>query len=244
MQIIKLESIDSTNRYAFEELDIARTEEFTIAWTSNQYAGRGQVGNTWFSEPGKNLCLSIVFYPEFLNPAHQFMLTKALSLATVKFLRQYIKDYSVKIKWPNDIYAGEQKIVGMLIENKIIGSTFKKAVGGIGININQTEFNSLAGNPTSIKLHTGVTYELEPLIEELREFIKQYYQLLTDNKDNELNEEYLENLLFFNELRTYEYQGTQIQGTITGVDEYGFLEIETNKREIIKCDLKEIRYFF
>lgn len=242
MKIIRLNSVDSTNRYASEELDFSDTEEFTVVWTSNQYAGRGQVGNTWLSEPEKNLCFSIVLYPCFLDPSHQFMLTKVLSLATLRFLQQYIHNIPVKIKWPNDIYVGTQKIVGMLSENKIIGNKFARAVFGIGVNINQTAFSPLAGNPTSLALQTGKRYDLEPLVEELRGHIRKYYQLLSEDKIEQLDKEYLENLLFINELRAYEYNGKQIQATIKGVDEYGFLEIETASKEILKCDLKEIKY--
>ena len=242
MKIIRLDSVDSTNRYASEELDFSTTEEFTAVWTSNQYAGKGQAGNVWVSEPGKNLCFTIVFYPVFLNPAHQFMLTKVLSLGTLRFLQQYICNAPIKIKWPNDIYVGSRKIVGMMSENKIIGHTLARTISGIGVNINQTEFSSLAGNPTSIALHAKKTYELEPLVEELRTYIRNYYQLLLENKIEQLDREYLENILFIDELRPYEYNGEEINGTIKGVDEYGFLEIETDKNELLKCDLKEIKY--
>ena len=115
-----------------------------------QYAGRGQVGTQWESEKGKNLTASILLYPSFISPTNQFNLSIAVSLGIRDALHNILKQ-EVWIKWPNDIYVNNKKIGGILIENILQGSTWKYAIIGIGINVNQTAFSTDAKNPTSIR---------------------------------------------------------------------------------------------
>jgi BirA family biotin operon repressor/biotin-[acetyl-CoA-carboxylase] ligase len=153
-------SLDSTNNVALSRLlDIPSG---TVIAAREQTAGRGQRGNTWFTEPGKNLTFSIVLKPEGLAAGDAHLLNYLASVAVAEFLDGY--GVSCCIKWPNDIYIGRKKICGILVENSLSGGCVAASVIGIGININQTQFPQLA-NATSLGLVTGREYVLEDCLE-------------------------------------------------------------------------------
>jgi BirA family biotin operon repressor/biotin-[acetyl-CoA-carboxylase] ligase len=163
MHIIKLDEATSTNTVAAEMGDAA--SHGTAVWALTQSAGRGQRGNTWEAEPGKNLTFSVVLRPTFIAAARQFELSMLVSLAIVRVLQKYLRK-DVSIKWPNDIYVGDMKICGILIENSLSGSSIDRSIVGVGLNVNQTAFVSNAPNPVSMTQITGETYNLEALVNE------------------------------------------------------------------------------
>ena len=144
-------SIDSTNLQAHRELGDAPEGSVWVA--DFQTAGRGQRGNTWESGAGKNLLFTVLLRPDFLHVAKQFAISQITALAIVKYLET--KGLSPKIKWPNDIYIGDKKICGILIEHTVAGVNLSASILGIGININQTQFCSDAPNPISLLLALG-----------------------------------------------------------------------------------------
>ena len=127
-----------------------------------QTAGRGQTGNGWESEKGKNLLCSILVESRKTKDKRLFDFNVAVSVAVRRVLGE-----GFTIKWPNDIYYGDKKVAGILIENVIIGSEVKYSIAGIGLNVNQTEFCSDAPNPISLKQITGMDYDLEELMEQV-----------------------------------------------------------------------------
>ncbi|MCM1066141.1 MAG: biotin--[acetyl-CoA-carboxylase] ligase [Muribaculaceae bacterium] len=121
-----------------------------------QTAGRGQRGNSWEAEPGKNLTFSQLLRPSRLPAARQFELSMAVSLAIAEAIDGLLPEgVCTSIKWPNDIYIGTGKVCGILIENKLAGALIERSIAGIGINVNQQIFLSDAPNPTSIIMHNG-----------------------------------------------------------------------------------------
>jgi len=149
MEIIKIESTDSTSSHL---AGIAEgCAHGTAVMARVQTAGRGQRGNSWEAEPGMNITLSLLLRPEGLEPARQFIISQAVSLAIVEMLDNFIGADAVSIKWPNDIYVNDSKIAGILIENVISGSAISRSIVGVGLNVNQTEFLSDAPNPVSLK---------------------------------------------------------------------------------------------
>lgn len=150
------DTIDSTNSEALRRLP--ELPSGTVLAAREQTAGRGQRGNTWFTEPGKNLTFSIVLKPEGLKAGEAHLLNYLASVTVAEFLEGY--GVSCCIKWPNDIYVGRKKICGILVENSLSGGRVAASVIGIGININQKEFPQLA-NATSLSLATGREYVLE-----------------------------------------------------------------------------------
>ena len=158
--LLWLESVHSTNTWALERLP--EIPSGTLIAAREQTAGRGQRGNTWFTEPGKNLTFSLVLKPEGLKAGDAHLLNYLASVAVAEFLQGY--GVSCCIKWPNDIYVGRKKICGILVENSLSGGCVAASVIGIGININQTQFPQLA-NATSLSLVTGKEYVLEECLE-------------------------------------------------------------------------------
>jgi len=132
-----------------------------------QTAGRGQRGNSWESEPGRNLTFSLLLRPHTLGPAQAFRMSMLVAIAVAEWLGSEMPGLHATVKWPNDIYIGDRKICGILIENSFVGQQFDHAIVGIGINVNQTIFRSDAPNPVSMAMLTGRTYPLEPLLSRL-----------------------------------------------------------------------------
>ena len=134
-------------------------------YTGYQTAGRGQTGNSWESEADKNLLCSILLPPR----QNLFELNVAVSVAVHRMINcQFsIVNSQLTIKWPNDIYFGDKKVAGILIENAIIGNEIKYSIAGIGLNVNQTEFVSDAPNPVSLKQITGKDYDIHELMKQL-----------------------------------------------------------------------------
>ena len=139
-------------------------EDGVVVVTDYQTAGRGCGTNTWESERGKNLLFSLLIHPSDISANEQFRITEAVSVALCQTLQAYINN-RVEIKWPNDIYVGDKKICGILIENRLQGNTIKESIIGIGLNVNQTVFKSDAPNPVSIRQLTGKETDLEELLQ-------------------------------------------------------------------------------
>ncbi len=180
---------------------------FTV-YTFHQTAGRGQAGNAWESEPGKNLSFSTLVHIHTIEEASRLNMLVPLAVVRVllkvkgqrstaqQIVRSAVQERKVKeeftIKWPNDIYWGDKKVAGLLNENVIIGNRIAYAVAGIGVNVNQTQFLSGAPNPVSLKQITGQTYELEPMIDAIVAEMEQLLPLLQDYEA--LKREYMAHL--------------------------------------------------
>ena len=140
-------------------------------YTAFQTAGRGQAGNGWESEEGKNLLCSILLPPR----KNLFEMNVLVSVVVHRFLGD---EYT--IKWPNDIYWQDKKVAGILIENAIIGNEVKYSIAGIGLNVNQTEWKSDAPNPVSLKQITRINYDLEELMYYLMDEFDEDMKMTTD----------------------------------------------------------------
>jgi BirA family transcriptional regulator, biotin operon repressor / biotin---[acetyl-CoA-carboxylase] ligase len=242
--IIRLEETASTNRYASELLNANYTiAEGTVILANDQQSGRGAGDNKWESEKGKNLTLSIVLYPAFLQLEKQFMINKLASLSVYDMIVKLLEGKrNVKVKWPNDIYVDNKKISGTLIENAIVGNTFRYAILGIGININQEVFRSDAPNPVSLKNITGKDHDLQECLAILCSSLDSRYAQLKNSEERMLNENYLSALLRMNETALYIHKGQMITAKITGLDVQGKLLLEKNDGQMIDCDFKEIEF--
>lgn len=176
MNSIWLDSIDSTNSEALRHLPELLSGTVIVA--REQTAGRGQRGNTWFTEPGQNLTFSIVLKDLKLPAAEAHLLNYLASVAVSEFLDGY--GVRCSVKWPNDIFVGRSKICGILVENSLSGGEVASSVIGIGININQKEFPQLS-NATSLFRQTGKEYDIKECLDAfLRAFVNNLV-LLTDS---------------------------------------------------------------
>jgi len=170
---LHLEEIRSTNTWVLEQLASGKAlADGTVVWTKRQTAGRGQVGNSWESEADKNISFSVLLCPTFVAPRDQFIISEIAALAVSDVIA------GSTIKWPNDIYIGDEKVCGILIENQLHGMTLAYSVLGIGINVNQEKWIGNAPNPTSLKLAFGREFLPEDVLRQVVERILHRYQLL------------------------------------------------------------------
>ena len=172
-----LNRVNSTNIYAMEQLQAKLAEHGAAFFADLQTHGKGQMGKKWASEPGQNLLLSVILNTIQLNMSHQFALSAAIALACFDFLSGYIPS-ELTIKWPNDLYWRDRKAGGILIENQISGGIWTNAIAGMGININQTEFEGIHKKVVSMKQITGENYDPVDLAKSLCKHIQQRYQQL------------------------------------------------------------------
>ena len=243
-RIIRLKETDSTNAYTTRLLEAdTNVEEGTVIVAKHQKAGKGTWDNSWESEKGKNLTISIVLYPTFLLMEKQFIINKVVSLSLFDFLISQIDEKEiVKIKWPNDIYVGNKKISGTLVENAISGRNFQHSIIGIGININQQVFMSDAPNPVSLKNITGKDYDLEQCLSLLCLCLERRYFQLKRREEKLINEQYFSALFRLGEKARYIYKERMIRATITGLTEQGKLLLEKDNGQLIDCDFKEMEF--
>lgn len=237
---IKLASVDSTNNYATKMVSGGGCDEGTVIVAEKQECGRGQMHNSWESEGSKNILVSIVFYPFFLPVQYQFLLSKVVALGVYELVSLYVDN--VTIKWPNDIYVGEQKIAGILIENSIMGYTLGSTVAGVGININQATFKGDAPNPVSLFQLLGREFYIEELLEILFDAIDKWYLLLKSGKHDQINSSYLECLYRKGVLADYCDKTGRYKGTITGISEIGQLEIQPETGQMKTYHFKEVEF--
>ncbi|MCM1449163.1 MAG: biotin--[acetyl-CoA-carboxylase] ligase [Clostridiales bacterium] len=177
MNIVTLPQVDSTSSYLRQSLPDAPAG--TVITTPCQQAGRGQRGNSWEAEPGMNLTFSIMLRPTGIKASGQYAISEAVALAVLDTLAPLVPDSArLAVKWPNDIYYGDDKICGILIENTLRGDTILKSVAGVGVNINQRRFLSDAPNPVSLFQITGREYPLEPLLATMAAAIEKNVELV------------------------------------------------------------------
>lgn len=223
--IVKLTKVDSTNNYLKNLLsNYAPLAEGTVIMADHQIAGRGQQGNTWQSAKGENLTISIYLSPNFLPATHQFELSKAISLAIIDYLTPFFGE-DCKIKWPNDIYVGNYKLGGLLIENTIASGKIKNSVIGIGLNVNQTNFEGLS-HAGSIKNILKRDIDLNVLLKDLCYYIESRYNSLKDKETEKLHMDYLASLFKMNEMAEFRISGKLISGKIVNVSNIGELMVE------------------
>jgi BirA family biotin operon repressor/biotin-[acetyl-CoA-carboxylase] ligase len=239
-ELIFYKSLSSTNNEASVLLRKKEIKEGTVIYTDFQTAGKGQTGNRWESDAGKNLLFSIILYPSSVEPEGQFIISMALSLGICDFTDRYFS--GSKVKWPNDIYIKNDKIAGILIENSIIGDNIENTVAGIGLNINQEDFRGKATNPVSFKLITGEEYDLKSCLSQLlSDLDKRYSQLLYGDR-NLIADDY--NARLYRVMEWHEFRSGEnvFTGRILGVSSSGRLRIVDRKSRVTEFSFREVEF--
>ena len=247
--IIWLDTVDSTNSEAKRR--ILKIDNLSVVSALEQTSGRGQLGNVWTSKAGENLTFSIVlkFADQniWLNVHDQSVINELTSLSVVDFLGTH--GIEAKIKWPNDIYVGNKKICGILIENSLSGSHINHSVIGIGLNINQRNFDVNLLNPISMTQLTGNSYDISECLEELISIFKKYIQRYLHGNGGyaKLRKLYLGQLWRLNEtsrFTTVDKEGNvyEFTGAIRNLSYIGNLIVETEEGELKEFAFKEIGY--
>lgn len=242
MHIIKLSAINSTNDYLKELIAKQVVTNFTVVMSKSQTNGKGQMGSVWISESGKNLTFSVLIRDLIVDIKQLYTLNIVVSLAIISVLEKY-KIPSVKIKWPNDIMSGNHKIGGILIENSFKSDGEVFSIVGIGLNINQIMFKNVP-NASSLKLKTGVDYDLDELLLELCQSIKQFVLIITTQTDFIWNL-YHQKLFKIGIPMAFENKkGEKFMGIIQDVSSEGLLNVLLEDDSIVAFGIKEIKMLY
>lgn len=243
------EELESTNTALVRALSAGENvPNGSVYLTKAQTSGRGQGENHWFSSPGANLTLSVAAYPDHLSVNRLFALNQLSGLAvaeTVKRLLPAEFAASVRVKWPNDIYVGQQKIAGILVQNGLRGSTVSWSVIGIGLNVNETSFpDALQSTATSLALLAGHHFDLENVIAHLFERITANYELTEPGLLRELDHRYHQQLFRLNVPGRYQLAetGENFFAVLRGVNEAGQLRLELAEAGERVFSLREVRH--
>ena len=244
--IIWLDTVDSTNSEAKRR--ILKIDNLSVVSALSQTAGRGQAGNTWESADGENLTFSIILKPSEHGPGlkacDQFIISQITSVSIVEFLK--CCGIEAEIKWPNDIYVRDRKICGILIEHSLKADEIYRSIIGIGLNINQRNFNVTLPNPTSVFLEKGLRFNIYDMLEELmRIFRNNWYNYIDGSaRHADICHSYLD--LLWRKDKPYRYidrkNECEFTGIIRGTGSFGHLIIEKEKGELEEFAFKEISY--
>ncbi len=228
---IELEEVGSTNTWLAE--NSAGLRSLTMVEAISQPLGRGQRGNSWESEPGKNLTVSMLYHPSpEMRAAEQFAISEAVALGVVDALADY--GIEAKIKWPNDIYVGDRKICGILIEHSLLGTQIQHSICGVGLNVNQMKFWSDAPNPVSMAQLSDRTFDRKEVRERLARNLAKRLQA-TDTLEGRtgLHQEFLTRL-WRGDGHLYPFRDTAtgeiFEARIADVEPQGFLLLEPGYR--------------
>jgi BirA family biotin operon repressor/biotin-[acetyl-CoA-carboxylase] ligase len=222
--IIELSEIDSTNNYAMRLIDEGMAEHGMIVRADFQTKGKGQLANLWLAEESKNLLISAIIDTREFAIEKQFFLNAATCLSVAEMLMTNYNIPHVSIKWPNDIYAGDKKIAGILIENSLRGSQWTNAVVGIGLNVNQAVFSDL-NRATSMFNQTQEKQKVKSVFKNLLKILNKHFLKIGNNEDA-LFEAFNQNLYKVNKEIAFTKKNELYKGIVKGVNAFGELEVE------------------
>ena len=231
-KIVHIEETDSTNRWLK-----AHGEGKMVVVADYQTAGKGCGTNSWESERGKNLTFSMLIHPTTIPACQQFRITEVISVAICEVLEQYIGD--VSIKWPNDIYVGDKKICGILIENMLKGEYIRHCIIGIGLNINQKRFVSDAPNPTSMALESGHDFDREEVLQSL---LRHFEQLLAVWDEEAIRKAYRQRLYRKEGMFPYRDKEGDFTASLVDVEDDGHLVLQDAQGQQRRYAFKEVTF--
>ncbi|MCI1786045.1 MAG: biotin--[acetyl-CoA-carboxylase] ligase [Bacteroidales bacterium] len=252
--IIWLDRTDSTNNEA--KRHISDLDNLSVIAAVHQTAGRGQRGNVWKSAEGQNLTFSMILKFAKKNGTEtegkrlprlavkdQFSISEMTTVSITEYLAS--AGINAKIKWPNDIYVGDKKICGILIENTVSDDDVDSSIVGIGLNMNQVSFPAGLMNPVSMTNITHCTYDIrDSLVKLLHTIMNNLKNLADETGRNGLLEKYKSSMYGINENRHYRdcLKGYEFEGKIKGISDDALLIVEMPDGTSNKYAFKEISY--
>lgn len=238
MEIHRYESLSSTNSQLFE-LSKKNAKSWTVIWTSHQTQGKGYSGNSWISEFGKNIAVSVLIKND-LHYSELIYFNQWVCNVICDFLSSYTEDVSVK--WPNDIIIKNKKVCGVLIETHKIDNQLN-IITGIGLNVNQINFDLLL-KAGSLSTQTGQIYNLEEILSGLLTKLKSSYHLIEKREWESIIEKYNSKLFRKDKVSVFKIEDELFNGIIQSVDESGLLNVKLENGSINKFKHKEIELMY
>ena len=237
-QVIKVKSIDSTNNYAAKLLNQTKVPFGTVIMAHYQTNGKGQRNTIWSSNGGDNLLMSVLLDLSFMPSEKIFFLSKSIALAIRAAVVDVIGVES-NLKWPNDVLIDNKKIAGVLIENQWNNSNIVSSVVGVGLNVNQVDFQE-SFSATSLKKITNKNYNVDNILKVLCKKLNKYYnQLASLNFDN-IDIEYHQHLVNYNKFCEFEENNILFNAKVKGVNQQGELMLEFTNGDVKSYELKQI----
>ena len=244
--MIELDEIDSTNSF-LKTYQPLRPVNLILVTAEFQSAGRGQIGNSWEAAKGKNLLFSLLFSPAQLLAQDMFVLSEAIALSVRQAIADALTEHGVcaevSVKWPNDIYVGQKKIAGILIENDLMGRQIGHSIIGCGVNINQESFVSDAPNPVSVRQLVGVEVERRFVLEDIIEHFTHWCELIKRGDYESLHQAYMSVLFRREGFHQYrDSNGRNFMAEIAAVKRSGHLLLRDSEGQMRTYAFKEVEY--
>ncbi len=239
-RILHIAETDSTNAEARRLITNGESGDRLLLWTDYQLAGKGQAGNHWESERGKNLLFTLCLQPSELLPQDQFLLSEITSLAVCTALNEIVQGFT--IKWPNDIYYENKKVCGILIEHILTSSKILQSFIGIGINVNQKNFLSDATNPVSIAQIIGKTIERRMVLDTFLHQFHDYRELLLSGQTATIEQTYRKWLFRKDGMHTYRDKDGEFHARIMNIGHDGQLILEDSIQQVRCYAFKEVEF--
>ncbi len=243
--LIFLPNVDSTNSYAMQLLKNVKPREGTVVYAGAQTHGRGQRSKLWSSEPGRNLTMSVILFPTFLELKNQRFLYQISALACYDTIAAFLKQgqFDIKIKWPNDILVNSKKVCGILIENNVIENKISSSVVGVGINVNQKKFDQQL-NAASLSVFSACDFEPKEIMFAFCNALNQYYKLLKSGKRLQIQSLYQSLMFGLNEWREFSIHGKSLIMKVNGTAPSGLLLLEDLQGKEQEVDTHDVRWIF
>ena len=237
-QVIKVKSVDSTNNYAAKLLNQTKVPFGTVIMAHYQTNGKGQRNTIWSSNGGDNLLMSVLLDLSFIPSEKIFFLSKSIALAIRAAVVDVIGIES-HLKWPNDVLIDNKKIAGVLIENQWKKSNIVSSVVGVGLNVNQVDFQE-SFSATSLKKITNKNYNVDNILKVLCKKLNKYYDQLASLKYNNIDLEYHQHLVNNNKFCEFEENNMVFSAKVKGVNQQGELMLEFTNGDVKSYGLKQI----
>jgi BirA family biotin operon repressor/biotin-[acetyl-CoA-carboxylase] ligase len=240
---IFLPQVESTNSYATALLKNVNLSEGTVIYTTDQTKGRGQRGNSWISGPGLNLAVSYVLRPTFLPIDKLFYMYIISALAVHDVMAEILNSsqFDIKIKWPNDILVNSKKIAGILNENILNNAIASATVVGIGLNINQEDFEGI-DNATSLRSLSGRTFDTDSVLKTLHKHLENYYLKLKNKQFESILKAYYAFFYKIDQSLPFSVNDSIQNFTVKGINEKGLLDLKDAKGDHHYFDIKQIKW--
>ncbi|MGB0974019.1 MAG: biotin--[acetyl-CoA-carboxylase] ligase [Flavobacteriaceae bacterium] len=240
---MKLHTVPSTNDYLKELSGQQTLDDFTVVFAEHQTKGKGQLGTVWESNKSENLTFSVFVDTSFIDLQRHFYLNCAVSIAVLRVLQKYMLP-QLSVKWPNDILSGCKKLSGILIENSVKSSVKTHSIIGIGVNVNQTKFNS-EYRASSLKSILGKEINLEELLILIVAELQTQIAILRQAQYDSLHAVYETHLFRKNKPSTFEnIEGVRFSGFIKNVTSTGELQVLVEDDVLKQFKLKEVKLLY
>ena len=233
------EEIDSTNEWLIIQNSLKKIPDGTIVVANNQIKGKGQRGSQWISEVNNSLTFSILLRPRFILPSQTFDISICIALAIHNCLDELCFGFS--IKWPNDIFFEDKKIAGVLIENQFRKGEYQNAIIGVGLNVNQNNFNDLP-NAISLKQILGLSFPIDKVMYRICELLEGFYLQLRAGNFNTLKSKYISCLYGYNKWRLFKTKEDIFQGKIVDIHRNGYIQLKLLNGDFQDFEIKQLKF--